>query len=148
MVVHLNPDFKVDNFWAEQANQYTFFLSHNHEDHLTGLTNGNNFGAGGNTAVVGNSGGSAFQPRTDWAYGKIYTGKVNAKILLNRFPHLCRYVSTLDLHKEYNIKGRLVTLIEANHCPGATMFIFKSHMGTVLHTGDFRYVPRMLKAID
>ena len=59
MVVHLNSDFKVDNFWADHPNQFTFFLSHNHEDHLTGLTSGNNFGKG-NSAVVNSGGGLSY----------------------------------------------------------------------------------------
>jgi hypothetical protein len=31
-----------------------------------------------------------------------------------------------------------VTAIDANHCPGAAMFIFSGYFGTILCTGDFR----------
>ena len=42
-------------------------------------------------------------------------------------------------------EGVSVVLMDACHCPGAVMFLFKGKMGTVLHTGDFRFHHSMLE---
>ena len=48
---------------------------------------------------------------------------------------------------EYEIKGRKVWLIPANHCPGAVMILVRAGEKQVLHTGDFRYRPKMLEQL-
>jgi DNA cross-link repair 1A protein len=56
------------------------------------------------------------------------------------------YVKGLSLGMEHQISETVsVTLFDANHCPGAVLFLFRirstgdDRIRTVLHTGDFRY---------
>ena len=81
----------------------------------------------------------------DWQWGTIFTSPKSKALLLLRFPNLKPFVRALELQKPHNVRGGCtVTLFEANHCPGAVMFLFKGPQGTVLHTGDFRFKPKML----
>ncbi|KAK9160719.1 hypothetical protein Syun_007060 [Stephania yunnanensis] len=51
----------------------------------------------------------------------------------------CIYIRPLELDNAYVIEGVNVVLLEANHCPGATLILFHLADGRCyLHTGDFR----------
>jgi len=61
------------------------------------------------------------------------------------------YVIALELNiphwiylNEQKTEGVTVTFFDANHILGAVMILFQGKMGTILHTGDFRYTPQML----
>ena len=51
------------------------------------------------------------------------------------------HIIPLDAEKKTFMQA---TLIDANHCPGACMFLLKGYFGTYIHTGDFRFDPSML----
>lgn len=91
-----------------------YILSHFHADHYGGLTKA-------------------------WSHGPIYCTPITAALL-----KICLYVDPqfihpLELDREYVIEGIKVSLLEANHCPGAALIHFRLPTGQcVLHTGDFR----------
>ena len=123
-----NSNIRVDNFQYRQQDRtrYIYFLSHCHADHLRGLSN-------------------------NWNHGKIYCSFLSKKLIVDQFPGLKDFVVDLEMDEEHWIyldeerrDGVQVILMDAFHCPGAVMFLFKGKMGTVLHTGDFRYSDAML----
>ncbi|XP_043102400.1 5' exonuclease Apollo [Puntigrus tetrazona] len=104
-----------------------FFLSHMHADHTSGLS-------------------------STWSHRPIYCSPLTAKLLQRKLKVKEKWIRPLEIGEAHMLllddlgKERLtVTLIDANHCPGAVMFLFEGYFGTRLYTGDFRYTPSMLR---
>lgn len=99
-----------------------YFLSHFHSDHYGGLG-----------------------PR--WSDRTLYCSTVTARLVVAQLGVDPKWVVPLqiDPNTEHDIGcGVSVTLLDANHCPGSAMFLFKCGGKTALHTGDFRYEPRIV----
>uniref|UniRef100_A0A0D9W4G8 DNA repair metallo-beta-lactamase domain-containing protein n=1 Tax=Leersia perrieri TaxID=77586 RepID=A0A0D9W4G8_9ORYZ len=107
--------FTVDAFrYGAVEECRAYFLSHFHHDHYGGLTK-------------------------KWCHGLIYCTALTARLVKMCLSVNPDYICPLELDKEYVIEGVLVTLLEANHCPGAALIHYRLGDGkTYLHTGDFR----------
>ncbi|GAB4818508.1 hypothetical protein N2152v2_005554 [Parachlorella kessleri] len=138
--------FIVDGFRFQSAECRHYFLTHAHSDHTTGL-------------------GRSFSG------GTIYCTPVTAAILQLDFGLKPGIVQPLPMDETVTIAGVEVTPVDANHCPGACMFLFKVPPGLAappqegaageaaggwgrssrrageaqvfLHTGDMRWHPRL-----
>ena len=137
------------DFW--QVNKHPgiklFFLTHLHGDHVVGLT-------------------------SSWRR-PIHCSPVTAQLLEQRYgvdPSILRPLDVDQTHLLICCQGNCctsrsegvatnnqgsakkqricdsvtVTVMDANHCPGAVMFLFEGSFGKILHTGDFRFTPDMI----
>ena len=119
-----------------QPQSHAFFLSHHHSDHTVGLYRG-------------------------WDVGFIYTSPITATLLVQQDGLSPSVIRAIPLHQRVFVEGAYVTLIDANHCPGAVIFVFElppfvdeaellrpgprltGHGPVYVHCGDCRYCREM-----
>lgn len=68
-----------------------------------------------------------------------------AKLLIEIHKIKATNIIVLSYDQKYKYENTLITIIDANHCPGSVMFLFETTGGSYLHTGDFRYHPELLR---
>ncbi|KAE8735798.1 DNA repair metallo-beta-lactamase family protein isoform 4 [Hibiscus syriacus] len=109
--------------WREGSQAY--FLTHLHADHIKGLS-------------------------STWAKAPIFCSRITAKLFPFKFPNFnLSLLHVLDLGSWHSLSllspssASEVTVqvmaIDAHHCPGAVMFLFRGESGCTLNTGDFRW---------
>jgi Cft2 family RNA processing exonuclease len=94
-----------------------FLLSHFHRDHMNGLNRG-------------------------WHAGSLLCSPVTASLLASLEDVPAENLLTIEpdqtLELEVCDKRVQVTALEANHCPGALMFVLQHDGRKIVYTGDFR----------
>ncbi|KAJ0427142.1 DNA repair metallo-beta-lactamase-domain-containing protein [Aspergillus carlsbadensis] len=104
-----------------------YFLSHFHSDHYIGLSK-------------------------SWRHGPIYCSKATANLVRQQLKVDPKWLVDLEFEKKTEVPdtgGVQVTMMEANHCPGSSIFLFEKvssgpsgRIQRVLHCGDFRASPQ------
>ncbi|CAF0996744.1 unnamed protein product [Adineta steineri] len=108
--------FNFGNIEGIQA----YFLSHFHSDHYGGLN-------------------KKFS-------NMLYSNQITCNLCKSQLGVRPENMTILPMNVFTNIHGIDVALIDANHCPGSNMFLFRFPNGKlILHTGDFRAASDILK---
>ncbi|KAI9085587.1 hypothetical protein K1719_032430 [Acacia pycnantha] len=115
--------FVVDAFRHAGDYSVAYFLSHFHSDHYSGLG-------------------------SNWCKGIVFCSYTTARLVVEVLGVPSKFVVPLRLCEPVEIDGCEVTLIDANHCPGAVQFLFKipgvdGKCERYVHTGDFRFSKAM-----
>ncbi|KAI1423171.1 artemis protein [Xylaria sp. FL1777] len=143
------PDIRIDFFRRLPGfpPPLACFLSHVHSDHLAGLETFD-----GSFIYC-----SAATKEILLRLEKLSVRLNSARGILEdprqqTYKHLEKKLKPLPLDTPINIEllpGRTVqvTLLDANHCVGAVMFLFEGFGKAVLYTGDIRCEPRFITAI-
>ncbi|CAM0883932.1 unnamed protein product [Alopecurus aequalis] len=111
--------FAVDTWGPSSRRRRHRFLTHAHRDHLVGA------------GAAPDDGGT------------VYATRLTMSLALRHFPQgefvVVEAGKTLVVDDPAGAFS--VTAYDANHCPGAVMFLFEGEFGSILHTGDCRLTP-------
>lgn len=78
--------------------------------------------------------------------GIIYCNEITARLVVQELRIDSKFIHPLPMNKPILLHEVQVTFMDANHCPGAAIILFRLKSGkTYLHTGDFRFHPKMLE---
>lgn len=124
----------VDAFkYGKIPNVDAYFLSHAHSDHYTNLS-------------------------SSWTHGPIYCSVGTANLIKLKLGVKDEYLRPMQFDEVVEVAGIKVTCLDANHCPGSSIFLFEgphtspaskwhktpSRIFRYLHCGDFRASPAHL----
>lgn len=131
----------VDGFnFAKVPHIDQYFLSHFHSDHYQGLCQ-------------------------NWDQGKIWCSPITKKLIQYKFKIEPDRIEVIENNEKKWINEHIsVIAMDANHCPGAQIFLFQEHafgsngerdgsetennvIYQILHTGDFRITDKMIEDI-
>ncbi|KAL0560016.1 hypothetical protein IC582_000405 [Cucumis melo] len=109
--------------WSDGSQIY--FLTHLHSDHTKGLS-------------------------SQWSKGPLFCSRLTAKLFPFKFPNFnLSLLRVLEIGLWHSIslispssgsrKVIKVLAIDAHHCPGAVMLLFRGDFGCLMYTGDFRW---------
>ncbi|KAK6517823.1 hypothetical protein TWF506_005000 [Arthrobotrys conoides] len=127
-----NLNIAVDAFrYGAVEGTNAYFLSHFHSDHYIGLS-------------------------SSWNHGPIYCSRVTANLCRRQLRVDPQYIKELEYEKRIEVPGTggaTVTMIDANHCPGSSLFLFEKTISSprgarrqrILHCGDFRASAKHLR---
>ncbi|KAK9134631.1 hypothetical protein Syun_013961 [Stephania yunnanensis] len=115
----------VDTWGSSSNRKRHHFLTHAHKDHTFGISS----------------------PHLS---SPIYCTQITQNLLLHQFPQIDRSLFVgIEVGESLAVDdpdgGFAVTAFDANHCPGAVMFLFEGTFGSILHTGDCRLSPECLQ---
>ncbi|KAI1170087.1 artemis protein [Nemania sp. FL0916] len=143
------PDIRVDYFrhCPGFPPPVACFLSHIHSDHLAGLESFDG------PFIYCSPATKAILLRLEKSSVRLnYAKGILEDPWLQTYKHLEKKLKPIPLDTPTTIEllpGRSfqVTLLDANHCVGAVMFLFEGFGKSVLYTGDIRCEPRFVTAI-
>ncbi|XP_021713858.1 protein artemis-like isoform X1 [Chenopodium quinoa] len=116
--------FSVDTWTPSSKFKRHHFLTHAHKDHCSGITSHSS--------------------------SPIYSTRLTKSLILCYYPQVDESLFVkIEVGQSLivdDIDGSFtVTAFDANHCPGAVMFLFEGNFGNILHTGDCRLTPDCLQ---
>ncbi|CAA6660370.1 unnamed protein product [Spirodela intermedia] len=118
--------FSVDTWTPNSGRKRHHFLTHAHRDHLQGFAANSSY--------------------------PIYATRITKLLTLRHLPQieggLFVEIGVGETTVVSDLEGDFsVTALDANHCPGAVMFLFEGEFGNILHTGDCRLSSDCLKKL-